>query len=74
MTRIASSLIVLLAAVLIGGASILRQGVGRQLDPIGPFVFQRARDKAKIAAAVTEQMPTVMDYFEKIAWLGGYIR
>ena len=38
-----------------------------------PFVFQRARDKAKIAAAVTEQMPNVMAYLEKIAPAGGFI-
>jgi glutathione S-transferase len=38
-----------------------------------PFVFQRARDKAKITAAVTEQMPNVMAYLEKIAPAGGFI-
>jgi glutathione S-transferase len=27
-----------------------------------PFIFQRTRDKAKIAAAVAEQMPNVMAY------------
>jgi glutathione S-transferase len=38
-----------------------------------PFVFQRARDKAKIAAAVTEQMPKIMAYLEKIAPAGEFI-
>jgi glutathione S-transferase len=38
-----------------------------------PFVFQRARDKAKIAAAVTEQMPNIMVYLEKIAPADGFI-
>jgi glutathione S-transferase len=32
-----------------------------------PFVFQRTRDKAKIAAAVAEQVPDVMAYLESIA-------
>jgi glutathione S-transferase len=38
-----------------------------------PFVFQRARDKAKIAAAVNEQMPNIMACLEKIAPAGGFI-
>jgi len=38
-----------------------------------PFVFHRARDKAKIAAAVTEQMPNIMVYLEKIAPADGFI-
>ena len=38
-----------------------------------PFVFQRVRDKAKIATAVAEQMPNVMAYLEKIAPDGGFI-
>src|SRR5262249_19233236 len=32
-----------------------------------PFVFQKTRDKAKIAGVVAEQMPGLMDYFEKVA-------
>jgi glutathione S-transferase len=32
-----------------------------------PFVFQRTRDKAKIAATVAEQLPDVMAYLERIA-------
>ena len=35
--------------------------------------FPGARDKAKITAAVTEQMPNVMAYLEKIAPAGGFI-
>jgi len=38
-----------------------------------PSVFQRARDKAKIAAAVTEQMPNIMAYLEKIAPTDGFV-
>jgi glutathione S-transferase len=38
-----------------------------------PFVFQRARDKAKIARAVAEQVPDVMAYLEKIAPASGFI-
>jgi len=38
-----------------------------------PFVFQRPRDKAKIAAAVAEQVPNVMTYLESIAPGDGFI-
>jgi glutathione S-transferase len=38
-----------------------------------PFVFGRTRDKAKIASAVSEQMPGVMDHLEKIAPGGGFL-
>ena len=38
-----------------------------------PFVFQRTRDKAKIARAVAEQMPGVVDYLEKIAPGDGFL-
>src|SRR5947208_14049572 len=37
-----------------------------------PFVFQRTRDKAKIAAAVAEQVPDVMGYLERIAPEDGF--
>jgi glutathione S-transferase len=32
-----------------------------------PFIFQRPRNKEKIAVAVAEQLPEVMDYLEKLA-------
>ena len=38
-----------------------------------PFIFQRTRDKAKIAAAIAEQMPNVMAYLEKIAPVAGFV-
>jgi glutathione S-transferase len=38
-----------------------------------PFVFRRPRQKAKIAIAVTEEMPDVMAYLEQIAPDGGFI-
>jgi glutathione S-transferase len=38
-----------------------------------PFVFQRTRDKAKIASAVSEQMPGVMDHLERIAPGDGFL-
>jgi glutathione S-transferase len=38
-----------------------------------PFVFQRPRDKAKIAAAVAEEMPDVMAYLETIAPDDGFV-
>jgi len=38
-----------------------------------PFVFQRPRDKTKIAAAVAEQVPNVMAYLESIAPRDGFI-
>ena len=37
-----------------------------------PFVFQRTRDKAKIAAAVAEEVPDVMGYLERIAPEDGF--
>src|SRR5947208_11622453 len=38
-----------------------------------PHVFQRLRDKAKIAAAVTEQLPSVMAYLDGIAPEEGFL-
>jgi glutathione S-transferase len=38
-----------------------------------PFVFQRPRDKAKIATTVAEQVPNVMTYLESIAPSDGFI-
>jgi len=32
-----------------------------------PFIFQKPRNKEKIATAVAEQLPEVMDYLEKLA-------
>lgn len=38
-----------------------------------PFIFQKPRDKEKIAAAVAEQVPQVMDYLEKVAPADGFV-
>ncbi len=38
-----------------------------------PFIFQKPRDKEKIAKAVTELLPGVMDYLETIAPSGGFL-
>src|SRR5437588_1658266 len=38
-----------------------------------PHVFQRRRDKAKIAAAVTGQLPSVMAYLDGIAPEDGFL-
>lgn len=38
-----------------------------------PFIFQKPRDKEKIAAAVAEQVPQVMHYLEKIAPADGFL-
>jgi glutathione S-transferase len=38
-----------------------------------PFVFQRTRDKAKIATAIAEQLPNVMTYLETIAPEDGFV-
>jgi glutathione S-transferase len=38
-----------------------------------PFIFQRPRDKAKIARIIAEQVPQVMDYLEKMAPADGFV-
>jgi glutathione S-transferase len=38
-----------------------------------PFIFQRPRDKEKIAKAVAEQLPQVMDYLERVAPADGFL-
>jgi glutathione S-transferase len=38
-----------------------------------PFIFERPRDKEKIARIVAEQVPQVMDYLEKIAPADGFL-
>ena len=38
-----------------------------------PFIFQKPRDKAKIAAVVAEQLPQVMDYLETVAPSDGFL-
>ena len=38
-----------------------------------PFIFQKPRDKEKIARVVAEQVPQVMDYLEKIAPAEGFL-
>jgi glutathione S-transferase len=38
-----------------------------------PFIFQKPRDKDKIAKTVAEQLPDVMDYLEKIAPREGFL-
>jgi glutathione S-transferase len=38
-----------------------------------PFVFQRQRDKEKIARVVAEQLPEVMAYLEKVAPADGFL-
>lgn len=38
-----------------------------------PFIFQKPRDKEKIASAVAQQVPEVMDYLEKIAPEAGFL-
>jgi glutathione S-transferase len=38
-----------------------------------PFIFGKERDKAKIAKTVTEQLPEVMAYLEKIAPAEGFL-
>lgn len=38
-----------------------------------PFIFQKPRDKAKIAAVVAEQVPDVMAYLEKVAPADGFL-
>lgn len=38
-----------------------------------PFIFQKMRDKEKIATAVAEQVPQVMDYLEKVAPDDGFL-
>jgi glutathione S-transferase len=38
-----------------------------------PFIFQKPRDKEKIARVVAEQVPQVMDYLEKIAPGDGFL-
>ncbi|MBX9588166.1 MAG: glutathione S-transferase family protein [Hyphomonadaceae bacterium] len=38
-----------------------------------PFVFQKPRDKDRIAAAVAEQVPQIMDYLETIAPQDGFL-
>jgi len=40
---------------------------------INPFIWQRPRDKAKIAHAVTEDVPPVMDYLETQAPAAGFL-
>ncbi len=38
-----------------------------------PFIFQQPRDKEKIARVVSEQVPQVMDYLEKVAPAEGFL-
>jgi glutathione S-transferase len=38
-----------------------------------PFVFQRPRDKQKIAEVVADEIPQVMDYLEKVAPVEGFL-
>ena len=38
-----------------------------------PFIFQKPRDREKIARVVAEQVPEVMDYLEKIAPGDGFL-
>ncbi len=38
-----------------------------------PFIFQKPRDKEKIASVVAEQVPEVMDYLEKVAPGDGFL-
>jgi len=38
-----------------------------------PFIFQKPRDKDKIAAVVAEQLPEVMAYLEKTAPADGFL-
>jgi glutathione S-transferase len=38
-----------------------------------PFIFQKPRDKEKIARVVAEQVPEVMDYLEKVAPADGFL-
>jgi glutathione S-transferase len=38
-----------------------------------PFIFQKPRDKEKIAAAVAQLVPEVMDYLEKVAPEAGFL-
>lgn len=38
-----------------------------------PFIFQRQRDKEKIAAVVAEQLPEAMAYLEKVAPADGFL-
>ena len=38
-----------------------------------PFIFQKPRDKEKIAAIVAEQVPDVMAYLEKVAPADGFL-
>ena len=38
-----------------------------------PFIFQKPRDKEKIAKAVAEQLPELMAYLEKIAPADGFL-
>jgi len=38
-----------------------------------PFIFQKPRDKEKIASVAAEQVPEVMDYLEKVAPGDGFL-
>lgn len=38
-----------------------------------PFIFQKPRDKEKIARVIAEQVPEVMDYLEKVAPGEGFL-
>lgn len=38
-----------------------------------PFIFQKARDKEKIAKVMAEQVPEVMDYLERVAPADGFL-
>lgn len=38
-----------------------------------PFIFQKPRDKEKIASVVAEQVPEVMDYLERVAPGDGFL-
>ena len=40
---------------------------------INPFIWQRPREKDKIARTVAEDVPTVMDYLEKQAPAAGFL-
>ena len=38
-----------------------------------PFIFQKPRDKERIARVVAEQVPQVMDYLERVAPADGFV-
>jgi glutathione S-transferase len=40
---------------------------------INPFIWQRSRDKQRIATIVAEELPQVMQYLEKLAPVSGFL-